>query len=328
MPWRVHRAHVPHVPHPDVGISAPTGGARSPRCGSRWGWAGGPITAGRTGSSRPPGGAPTGSLGKLSVQVILVRQPGGARPYDIALVTTDMEASAEQTVARYAERWPVEQSIKDGKFLLGAGDAENRLPAAVAPHRTVRDAVPIHPHRVVSPCRHRRDRPDHRPRRASLAPPQDPPEPRRHADRLPSHPNNSRLRSSPVLLTKPTQTRDLHRRSGVSAKLQQPMSPPETRATVTRVVFGFVFKPDGNGGVCSGCICTTMAHGLLTMRGRGLRVGLSSVGRICTGHGGICGSPESVVDYTCSRWHGSSPRPMPVLEHSYRLRSVFRPGLP
>ncbi len=36
-----------------------------------------------------------------------------------------------QIVARYASRWSVEQSIKDGKDLLGAGDAQNRLPAAV-----------------------------------------------------------------------------------------------------------------------------------------------------------------------------------------------------
>jgi hypothetical protein len=34
-------------------------------------------------------------------------------------------------VARYASRWSIEQSIKDGKNLLGAGDAQNRLPAAV-----------------------------------------------------------------------------------------------------------------------------------------------------------------------------------------------------
>jgi hypothetical protein len=76
-----------------------------------------------------------GSLGKVPVQVILVRDPGSTRAYDIALVTTDLAASAEQIVLRYAARWPVEQSIKDGKTLLGAGDAQNRLPAAVA--RTV-----------------------------------------------------------------------------------------------------------------------------------------------------------------------------------------------
>jgi hypothetical protein len=76
-----------------------------------------------------------GSLGKLPVQVILVRKLGSTRSYDIALVTTDPDAPAEQVVVRYAARWPVEQSIKDGKTLLGAGDAQNRLPAAVA--RTV-----------------------------------------------------------------------------------------------------------------------------------------------------------------------------------------------
>ena len=36
---------------------------------------------------------------------------------------------------RYADRWSIEQSIKDGKDLLGVGQAHNRLPAAVA--RTV-----------------------------------------------------------------------------------------------------------------------------------------------------------------------------------------------
>jgi hypothetical protein len=34
-------------------------------------------------------------------------------------------------VARYASRWSIEQSIKASKNLLGAGDAHNRLPAAV-----------------------------------------------------------------------------------------------------------------------------------------------------------------------------------------------------
>ena len=35
------------------------------------------------------------------------------------------------TVHRYADRWSTEQAIKDGKDLLGAGDAQNRLPTAV-----------------------------------------------------------------------------------------------------------------------------------------------------------------------------------------------------
>lgn len=76
-----------------------------------------------------------GSLGKVPVHVILVRAANSTKTYDIALVTTDLHTTAEQIILRYAARWSIEQSIKDGKGLLGAGDAENRLPNAVA--RTV-----------------------------------------------------------------------------------------------------------------------------------------------------------------------------------------------
>jgi hypothetical protein len=53
----------------------------------------------------------------------------------LALVTTDLHTPAEQIVARYANRWSIEQTTKDGKDLLGVGDAHNRLPTAV--QRTV-----------------------------------------------------------------------------------------------------------------------------------------------------------------------------------------------
>jgi len=72
-----------------------------------------------------------GSLHRTPVRVILVRDLDETRPYTLALVTTDLATTGEQTVARYASRWSIEQSIKDGKNLLGAGDAQNRLPAAV-----------------------------------------------------------------------------------------------------------------------------------------------------------------------------------------------------
>ena len=72
-----------------------------------------------------------GSLRHTGVHVILVRDPDSAKPYDIALVTTDTTATPEAIIARYADRWSIEQAIKDGKDLLGAGDAQNRLQAAV-----------------------------------------------------------------------------------------------------------------------------------------------------------------------------------------------------
>jgi hypothetical protein len=76
-----------------------------------------------------------GSLHRTPVHVVLVKEIASTKTYDIALVTTDTEATAEQVITRYADRWSIEQAIKDGKDLLGAGDAQNRLPAAV--ERTV-----------------------------------------------------------------------------------------------------------------------------------------------------------------------------------------------
>jgi hypothetical protein len=171
-----------------------------------------------------------GSLGKVPVQAILVRDLGSTRIYDIALVTTDLAASAEQIVVRYAARWPVEQSIKDGKDLLGAGDAQNRLPAAVTrtvPFAMLCQSILI---LVVPPRRHRPSRPGHPPCPCALVPPQDACQPRRHADRVPPRPNNHRLRSSPACHTKPARHRDLHRSRSVSPKLQPP---PDSRITAT-----------------------------------------------------------------------------------------------
>jgi hypothetical protein len=76
-----------------------------------------------------------GSLHRTPVNVVLVRDPASTKAYDIALVTTDVTATPVQIIPRYADRWSIEQAIKDSKDLLGAGDAQNRLPAAV--ERTV-----------------------------------------------------------------------------------------------------------------------------------------------------------------------------------------------
>ena len=77
-----------------------------------------------------------------TVRVILLRDsrgnPGGkTRPggYDIALVTTDLTATAEQIIARYAARWSIETMFFDVKNILGVGQARNRVKKAV--ERTV-----------------------------------------------------------------------------------------------------------------------------------------------------------------------------------------------
>ncbi len=76
-----------------------------------------------------------GSLRYIPVQVVLVRDPASAKTYGIALVSTDLSATPAQLIARYADRWSIEQAIKDGKDLLGVGEAHNRLQTAV--ERTV-----------------------------------------------------------------------------------------------------------------------------------------------------------------------------------------------
>lgn len=72
-----------------------------------------------------------GSLHRTPVTVTLVKETDSTWAHDIALVSTDTDADPETIVAHYADRWSVEQSIKDSKILIGAGDAANRLRLAV-----------------------------------------------------------------------------------------------------------------------------------------------------------------------------------------------------
>ena len=69
-------------------------------------------------------------LGSRPVQVILVRDRSRAG-YDIALVTTDLDATPAQVIERYAARWSVEVAIEDAKQVFGAGQARNRTARAV-----------------------------------------------------------------------------------------------------------------------------------------------------------------------------------------------------
>lgn len=57
------------------------------------------------------------------------------RDYDIALVSTDLTATPEQIITRYAARWSIEVTFFDVKNILGVGQARNRVTKAV--ERTV-----------------------------------------------------------------------------------------------------------------------------------------------------------------------------------------------
>ena len=54
---------------------------------------------------------------------------------DLALVTTDLTATPEEIIARYAARWSIEVTFVDVKNVLGIGQVRNRVPKAV--ERTV-----------------------------------------------------------------------------------------------------------------------------------------------------------------------------------------------
>jgi hypothetical protein len=75
-----------------------------------------------------------GVFGPQEVQVVFVRDKSKSG-YDVALVTTDLDASAAEVIERYAARWSIEVAIEDAKQLGGVGQARNRVERAV--ERTV-----------------------------------------------------------------------------------------------------------------------------------------------------------------------------------------------
>ena len=71
-----------------------------------------------------------GVFGSRPVQVILIRD-ASATGYDLALVTTDLNAGPAHVIERYAARWSIEVAIEDSKQIFGAGQARNRTARAV-----------------------------------------------------------------------------------------------------------------------------------------------------------------------------------------------------
>lgn len=69
------------------------------------------------------------------VRVVLVQEPGASNEFSIALITTDLNATSELVIARYAQRWAIEVCFADAKQITGVGQARNRTPRAV--QRTV-----------------------------------------------------------------------------------------------------------------------------------------------------------------------------------------------
>ena len=67
--------------------------------------------------------------------MVLVRDQDRGKGFDLALVTTDLEATPEQLISRYAKRWSIEVASFDAKQLIGVGEARNRTERAVS--RTV-----------------------------------------------------------------------------------------------------------------------------------------------------------------------------------------------
>ena len=55
--------------------------------------------------------------------------------YELALISTDLQATPAQLIERYADRWPTEVTYQEGKEHFGVGEARNRAEQAV--QRTV-----------------------------------------------------------------------------------------------------------------------------------------------------------------------------------------------
>jgi hypothetical protein len=76
-----------------------------------------------------------GAFKDLPVRLVLVRDLGSTKPYDLALISTDHTSTADELVERYGTRWPIESVFEHMRGDLGVGQARNRTRRAV--ERTV-----------------------------------------------------------------------------------------------------------------------------------------------------------------------------------------------
>ena len=106
-----------------------------------------------------------GSWHTRTVRLILSRDERTASGYDLALVTTDLDASPAALVTRYAARWGIEQAFADARNVLGAGEARNRVRRAV--ERTVPFALLVHTLIIIWYARYGHDPADVDDRRAA-----------------------------------------------------------------------------------------------------------------------------------------------------------------
>jgi DDE superfamily endonuclease len=75
------------------------------------------------------------AFGQQPVQVVMIQDTNKSSGYELALVSTDLQATPAQLIERYADRWPTEVAYEEGKEHFGVGEARNRAEKAV--QRTV-----------------------------------------------------------------------------------------------------------------------------------------------------------------------------------------------
>lgn len=67
-------------------------------------------------------------FGAQPVQIVLARRPDSTKAFDIALVSTDLDATPAALLERYRSRSTIETCFQDAKQSTGVGEARNRTP--------------------------------------------------------------------------------------------------------------------------------------------------------------------------------------------------------